>query len=351
MATKQGSRRGKFLRRSDLKEHADRFWAKVLKGAGAEACWLWRSGSKIGTVPSFMLDRDEVGRCRNVKITRVAYALAHGRVSDKEIVKQTCADARCVRHLKAVPYWEITAAAVAAQKRPSRARYVEAFMKKVRKLRNGCWIWQGAYVGGYGLFWYGRNMGAHVASVILFQRKEPGRRVVRHYKCANSSCVNPKHLKLGTHSENAHDTVRDRARRGENVNTAILTEHEVAQIRGRYVKFPGAQSALAHAFGVTPQVIWNIVVGKTWKHVKAAKGLKRLTAEECRIALRYARGSRHVNSKLTDKKVREMRKAFASGVSAETLATKYSLKHPQTYAILAGRAWTHVVALTPEAQS
>lgn len=337
-----------YIRRGDLREHVERFWEKVIKGEGRNACWIWHAGSRHGTTPTFILRTDTVGRMIGVKITRVAWALAHGRIEGSQIVEQTCGDKRCVRHLALLPAWAITRAAVAGQSKPSWKRYQQNFMKFVKRQPNGCWFWQGAFSGSYGVFWLGRNEQAHRASYILFGRKVrsyflSSHIVVRHFKCSNPMCVNPKHLKPGTQADNAQDTIRDgTVRRGSKNGMAILSETEVATIRARFVPLRGAQAHLAHEYGVTPQVIYTIVSGKTWPHVKAASGHSRLTETDIAKRTKVARGARHHNSKLTDDKVRAMRALSKAGIGAETIAAKFGLKEPQTYAILSRRAWAHV---------
>ena len=75
--------------------------------------------------------------------------------------------------------------------------------------RTGCWNWRGPVdKGGYGKTKYnGKFISAHRLSAILWlriDRNDP--RQVMH-KCDNPSCFNPKHLAMGTRSENALDSV------------------------------------------------------------------------------------------------------------------------------------------------
>lgn len=76
-----------------------------------------------------------------------------------------------------------------------------------------CWEW----LGGCTKFGHGGFMredqsstSAHRMMWIL-KWGEPGPLVVRH-KCDNPPCVNPNHLELGTHADNA----QDRVKRGRN---------------------------------------------------------------------------------------------------------------------------------------
>jgi hypothetical protein len=79
-----------------------------------------------------------------------------------------------------------------------------------------CWPWEGAYQGfgrsggvAYGRIGTGVGKqveGAHRVSYMLHHGEIPPRMVVRH-SCDNPSCVNPKHLNLGTQNDNIADMV------------------------------------------------------------------------------------------------------------------------------------------------
>lgn len=92
----------------------------------------------------------------------------------------------------------------------------ERFEEKFDKTE-GCWIWKASKHGrGYGLFYTGRGRKkghmefAHRVSYELYKDSNPEKLCVRH-KCDNTSCVNPEHLELGTHSDNMKD-MSDRKR-------------------------------------------------------------------------------------------------------------------------------------------
>lgn len=73
-----------------------------------------------------------------------------------------------------------------------------------------CWTWTGqSGAGGYGVMkMNGKAVKAHRVSYLLSHDELPHDLDVLH-SCDNPSCVNPKHLRLGTHTDN----MRDRAQR------------------------------------------------------------------------------------------------------------------------------------------
>jgi hypothetical protein len=93
----------------------------------------------------------------------------------------------------------------------------QAFFDMVSPEPNsGCWLWTGPVTGGG----YGRapsrirpgikTSTAHRLSYELHVGPINGY-VVRH-KCDNPACVNPAHLTLGTHADNARDAIERKRR-------------------------------------------------------------------------------------------------------------------------------------------
>ena len=100
---------------------------------------------------------------------------------------------------------------------------------------NGCWEWNGARSGGYGV--YGTQVTsagerlAHRLAYIAWNGPISPDQVVRH-RCDNPPCINPDHLELGTHADNMNDAkVRGRTARGEAHGRSRLTESDVLDIR------------------------------------------------------------------------------------------------------------------------
>ena len=99
--------------------------------------------------------------------------------------------------------------------------------------------------------------------------KELGRALlpgeVARHTCDNPRCVNPKHLVVGSHTDNMQDCkVRGRLADKERHSQAKLTADDVAAIRGSYTGKRGEQTELARLFGVSPQLVSLIVRRKLW---------------------------------------------------------------------------------------
>jgi hypothetical protein len=97
----------------------------------------------------------------------------------------------------------------------------------------------------------------------------PGRRVC--HRCDGAPCINPAHLFLVKAS--TADKRRNKRRgptAGERNTKHKLTEAEVLEIRGRWSTGAQTMGGLGREFGVSPQNIWFIVRGRTWRHLLEA---------------------------------------------------------------------------------
>lgn len=123
---------------------------------------------------------------------------------------------------------------------------------------------------GYGMLVWPvtyRNVFAHRLAFFLANGHWPN--PLGLHDCDNPACYNPRHIRAGTTRDNSDDMVaRGRARhaKGSAVNTAILTEQQVADIKRRYVRGNGA--ALGREYGVSQCAISAIIVGRNWKHIE-----------------------------------------------------------------------------------
>jgi hypothetical protein len=151
---------------------------------------------------------------------------------------------------------------------------MEKFLFYVDKTDN-CWIWTGGTVRGYGLATNTidnskKQIYAHRLSWCLFNGGILGGMLVLH-KCDNPSCVNPEHLFLGSHKDNAIDREsKGRGNRpiGENNPSAKLTNKDVCEIRESCDEGDSI-SRIAERYGVTQKCIYDIRSNRTWNEKNA----------------------------------------------------------------------------------
>lgn len=149
----------------------------------------------------------------------------------------------------------------------------EDFWRRIVK-PDGCWLYDGCKeINGYG---YLQNplgdtpkfITAHrLAWILTFGPVPEGMHVM--HKCDVRACVNPEHLRLGTHQENMDDKTAKRR------NISILTPEDVREIRAAYAalgnvkKVPnGFNEALGKKYGVGGKTVWEVRRGINWSHIK-----------------------------------------------------------------------------------
>ena len=121
-----------------------------------------------------------------------------------------------------------------------------------------CWLWMAARdKNGYGkLKLDGRMAMAHRMAYTVWVGEIPPKRLVLH-TCDTPACINPDHLFVGTHTDNA----RDRRRKGRGPigvrNNAKLTESEVRAIRD--LSHIGEYAQIARLFKVSEMTVARIV--------------------------------------------------------------------------------------------
>jgi hypothetical protein len=146
----------------------------------------------------------------------------------------------------------------------------ERFWKFVRKT-DSCWEWKGSkFRTGYSrISVRGKSRLAHRVSFALNVGEIPEGMLICH-RCDNRWCVNPEHLFIGSHADNAGDMLsKGRSSRGEKNSHSKLTEQAVLEIR--QLQSQGLRGIeIAKLFGVDVATISHIKVGRHWKHLLPA---------------------------------------------------------------------------------
>ena len=133
----------------------------------------------------------------------------------------------------------------------------------------GCLEWQRDHLpSGYAVIGFqGKRWLGHRLTYTLTRGPIPQGQIICH-RCDNPSCVNPSHLFLGTHADNAAD--RDRKGRqplGSARVGAILHENVVPGIRHAYASGVSITEISRH-YEVARETIRDLIRGKTWRHVQ-----------------------------------------------------------------------------------
>lgn len=150
---------------------------------------------------------------------------------------------------------------------PATEEIYRQFMSKIAHSGTGCWEWTGDRTStNYGQMKVGgRKVPATYVALTLSGRPREGRLHALH-SCDNPPCVNPKHLRWGTHKENMQDKVS----RGR-MNLAVGERHPLAKLTAEKVRYirnsPLGYKALARELGVERTTIRGVRHGKIWKHV------------------------------------------------------------------------------------
>lgn len=150
-------------------------------------------------------------------------------------------------------------------KPPPAATLEDRYWAFVVKRPDGCWEWTGPTHKGYGRVKFARvqYMATHISLALAGRPLAAGEFALHH--CDNPPCTRPDHLFAGSKEENAGDRhLKNRDARGRLVNTNVLSEQDVHEIRRLYASGGYSQPQLGALFGVRHSTIGYIVRRETW---------------------------------------------------------------------------------------
>jgi len=140
---------------------------------------------------------------------------------------------------------------------------LKRFWSKVDKRGpDDCWEWKGCFSGGgYGIISIDKkNYGAHRYSLELNTQTRPANMFALH-SCDNTKCVNPNHLRWGTHYDNLQDKIIRGRKYGCNKNTYIPRKRK-EMIQNSFVNKPKTSKKLEKEIKII-SIIMDIVSAKT----------------------------------------------------------------------------------------
>lgn len=129
-----------------------------------------------------------------------------------------------------------------------------------------CLFWPFTKAQGRGFARYNGKWGIvtrHICTALYGPPPDP--RSEAAHSCGNGhlGCVNPKHLRWATHTENEGDKIsHGTSQHGERNRQAKLTEQEVRQIRSMYPAMSQAQ--IAKSCGVSQAAVSAIIARRRW---------------------------------------------------------------------------------------
>lgn len=217
----------------------------------------------------------------------------------------------------------------------------DRFWTKVDKSsQTGCWEWRANKNNkGYGLFRPGGTLPKRLAHRLAYEDARghtiPKGRLVLH-SCDNPSCVNPAHLRLGSHKDNVADMDARRRRvapglQGETVPTSKLTEQQVIALRRDYVSGVPFED-IARRYGISKKSVTDYTSGRSWRHILGVDGSPTLSQ------LRAARRT----TPITEETVRRVWELHFAKNSVPTIAKSLKISVHSAYGIVRGRTWRHL---------
>lgn len=133
-----------------------------------------------------------------------------------------------------------------------------------------CWLWSGhSRDGRYGHFTVdAETVHAHRWIYELVHGPIPAGLLIRH-KCDTPRCVNPMHLEVGTHRDNARDMVsrgRNPNRQGVKHPLARLKDADIVAIR-TLASCGHRHQDIASMYGISRQQVGKITRRENWRHL------------------------------------------------------------------------------------
>jgi hypothetical protein len=155
----------------------------------------------------------------------------------------------------------------------SKAEVWAILVSKARVNSNACMLIEHGFSVGIGykkVRAENHEMYAHQLSDFMARGERPPDTVLLH-TCDRPNCINPDHIKRGTHAENVADKMRKgRHRKGVTMPNSLLTDEIIREVLLSPLTF--AQCSVK--YNVSRGAIHNIRSGRSWNHVTGLPKLK-----------------------------------------------------------------------------
>lgn len=255
------------------------FYKKLYEGIDRDVngCNIWK-GLLTNQKPYISI---RVERQRNVDIKHLLWTNVRGtfNVRTHKILSR-CNSPRCVNldHM----YIENRNNLV------SNDQIWDEILKKTKLGENGCTLWNGRlHEGGYAIASFkGASYKVHRLSYMIHKNNgeeipyenERGERLVIRHLCNNKRCVNPKHLDIGTQTENMRDMITHGTRlKGEKCKNAKTSDDIVKKIkqlkRSRVDPDYISVKQISKKFKVSTNMIYKIYNNVSWSHIPDKEGI------------------------------------------------------------------------------
>lgn len=213
------------------------------------------------------------------------------------------------------------------------------------KAETECWTWMcGKSRLGYGKMSIGKKcIRAHRFALVVSGVEIPENMCACH-SCDNPSCCNPKHLWVGSQSDNQKDrAAKGRSSRGErnpskthpelfcgeNNHASMLTDEIVSELR----KNPPIglnMSTESLKYSISPEAFRSAIVGDTWKHVPAMSPDK-LHA--------FLNANPPIRVRITRQTADLVKEQLRLGLGVKEVSAKMGIHQRTVRRILSGQCW------------
>ena len=186
------------------KAQEERFWEKVDRTGGLDACWPWLAGKSKYGPGMFKLNG------KSVQARRVAYELSFGQIKPELAIRagRNC-ERTCVNpaHLEELSNSESSRRNKRSQQTPE-----ERFWEKVERTggAEACWPWLAGTGGGNGKATCRFNGKVSPACRVAYELTNgaiPAEMLIVNVVCHKPYCVNPDHHKALTRTEHNQHSV------------------------------------------------------------------------------------------------------------------------------------------------